>query len=72
MTDRNILPGSFRPGHYDLVLNDLEFSNWTYNGVVTYGTYPSSAKRELSGSRLGSAEVGREDAGWLTCSKHYW
>lgn len=37
MEDRNILPGQFKPGHYDLVLKDLEFTGWTYSGTVTYG-----------------------------------
>lgn len=38
--DRNILPDSFKAVHYDLSLTDLDFSSWTYNGVVTYGLVP--------------------------------
>lgn len=35
MEDRNILPVSFGARHYDLVLTELDFTNWTYNGSVT-------------------------------------
>ncbi|KAK3689171.1 peptidase family M1-domain-containing protein [Podospora appendiculata] len=35
MADRDILPGAFRPRHYDLVITDLDFKNWTYKGTVT-------------------------------------
>lgn len=35
MSDRDILPDHFKPVHYDLVLKDLDFSNWTYTGTVT-------------------------------------
>ena len=34
MTDRDILPDYFKPVHYDLVIRDLDFSNWTYKGTV--------------------------------------
>lgn len=36
MADRNVLPDYFKPAHYDLVLTDLDFKNWAYNGSVTY------------------------------------
>ncbi|CAN8103915.1 unnamed protein product [Discula destructiva] len=35
MDDRNVLPAHFKAGHYDLVLTDLDFNNWTYNGSVS-------------------------------------
>jgi hypothetical protein len=34
MADRDILPGNFKPSHYDLALTELEFDNWTYQGNV--------------------------------------
>lgn len=34
MADRDILPDSFKPRHYDLLIKDLDFNNWTYNGTV--------------------------------------
>lgn len=36
MADRNILPDHFKVIHYDIVLTDLDFKNWTYDGTVTY------------------------------------
>lgn len=35
MADRDILPDTFKPVHYDLAIKDLDFANWTYNGSVT-------------------------------------
>ncbi len=34
MTDRDILPDNFKPVHYDLVIKDLDFKNWSYKGTV--------------------------------------
>ncbi|KAL2258866.1 hypothetical protein VTK26DRAFT_7650 [Humicola hyalothermophila] len=34
MTDRDILPDNFKPVHYDLVIRDLDFKNWSYKGTV--------------------------------------
>ncbi|KAL2150396.1 hypothetical protein VTH82DRAFT_6959 [Thermothelomyces myriococcoides] len=34
MTDRDILPDTFKPVHYDLLITDLDFSNWSYRGSV--------------------------------------
>ncbi|KAK3900207.1 peptidase family M1-domain-containing protein [Staphylotrichum tortipilum] len=34
MTDRDILPDNFKPGHYDLVIKDLDFEKWSYTGTV--------------------------------------
>jgi hypothetical protein len=34
MADRDILPDSFKPVHYDLIIKDLDFKTWTYNGTV--------------------------------------
>ncbi|KAK0648335.1 peptidase family M1-domain-containing protein [Cercophora newfieldiana] len=34
MADRDILPDHFKPVHYDLVIKDLDFKTWTYNGTV--------------------------------------
>jgi aminopeptidase N len=34
MADRDILPDNFKPAHYDLVIKDLDFKTWTYNGTV--------------------------------------
>ncbi|KAK0624250.1 peptidase family M1-domain-containing protein [Immersiella caudata] len=34
MADRDILPDNFKPVHYDLVIKDLDFKAWTYNGTV--------------------------------------
>jgi len=34
MTDRDILPDTFKPAHYDLVITDLDFNNWSYKGSV--------------------------------------
>lgn len=36
MADRNVLPDQFKPVNYDLVLKDLDFEKWSYNGSVTY------------------------------------
>lgn len=36
MADRNILPDHVKVEHYDIVLTDLDFEKWTYNGSVTY------------------------------------
>lgn len=36
MADRDILPGTVKPVHYDLLLTDLEFKDWTYKGTVKY------------------------------------
>ncbi|EPE07584.1 aminopeptidase 2 [Ophiostoma piceae UAMH 11346] len=33
-TDRDILPGNFKPSHYDLTIQDLDFQKWSYSGVV--------------------------------------
>lgn len=35
MADRDILPDNFKPSHYDLVIKDLDFGNWSYKGTVT-------------------------------------
>ena len=35
MADRDILPGFFKPSHYNLSISRLEFKTWTYQGVVT-------------------------------------
>jgi hypothetical protein len=34
MTDRDILPDTFKPAHYDLVIKDLDLKNWFYKGTV--------------------------------------
>lgn len=34
MADRDILPDSFKPVHYDLVIKNLDFKNWSYTGTV--------------------------------------
>jgi hypothetical protein len=34
MTDRDILPDTFKPAHYDLVIKDLDLKNWSYKGTV--------------------------------------
>ena len=39
MTDRDILPDNFKPVHYDLVIKDLDFENWSYQGTVRYATH---------------------------------
>lgn len=36
MADRNILPDHIKVDHYDIVLTNLDFANWRYNGSVTY------------------------------------
>lgn len=36
MGDRNILPDHIKVNHYDIVLTNLDFKKWTYNGSVTY------------------------------------
>lgn len=36
MGDRNILPDHIKVDHYDIVLTNLDFNKWTYNGSVTY------------------------------------
>ncbi|CAK7233428.1 hypothetical protein SEUCBS140593_008598 [Sporothrix eucalyptigena] len=33
-SDRDILPGNFKPSHYDLTITDLDFANWTFKGTV--------------------------------------
>lgn len=38
--DRNILPDYFKAAHYDLSLTDLDFTSWTFNGLVTYAVVP--------------------------------
>lgn len=48
MADRNVLPDHFRPAHYDLVLKDLDFKNWSYNGSVTYGKVCPAIRRTPS------------------------
>ena len=39
MTDRDILPDNFKPVHYDLVIKDLNFENWSYKGTVRCATH---------------------------------
>ncbi|KAK0609929.1 peptidase family M1-domain-containing protein [Bombardia bombarda] len=34
MADRDILPDSFKPAHYELVIKDLDFEKWAYKGTV--------------------------------------
>jgi hypothetical protein len=34
MADRDILPDVFQPSHYDLLIKDLNFDDWTYTGTV--------------------------------------
>lgn len=69
MGDRNILPGHFRPSHYDLVLTDLEFKNWTYNGSVTYANItPPSPRLKAQGSLRGLRGC---DAKLTMCPQHY-
>lgn len=34
MTDRDILPDTFKPAHYDLAIKDIDFKNWSYKGSV--------------------------------------
>lgn len=40
MGDRDLLPDSFKAGHYDLKLTNLDFKDWSYNGSVTYDILP--------------------------------
>lgn len=40
MADRNILPDHFKVHHYGIVLTDLDFAKWIYNGSVTYAQLP--------------------------------
>lgn len=40
MGDRDLLPDTFKAGHYDLKITNLDFKDWSYNGSVTYGTLP--------------------------------
>lgn len=40
MGDRDLLPDSFKAGHYDLKLTNLDFKDWSYNGSVTYAILP--------------------------------
>lgn len=34
MTDRDTLPGIFKPSHYDLSISSLNFDDWSYKGQV--------------------------------------
>lgn len=34
MADRDILPDTLKPSHYNLSLRELEFQDWTYKGTV--------------------------------------
>lgn len=34
-SDRDILPGNFKPSHYDLTITDLDFTRWSFKGTVT-------------------------------------
>lgn len=43
MGDRDLLPDSFKAGHYDLKLTNLDFKDWSYNGSVTYAILPLMA-----------------------------
>lgn len=43
MGDRDLLPDSFKAGHYDLKLTNLDFKDWSYNGSVTYAILPLTA-----------------------------
>lgn len=36
MADRDILPGNFKPEHYDLSIFNIQFNDWTYSGQVKY------------------------------------
>ncbi|EON96044.1 putative peptidase family m1 protein [Phaeoacremonium minimum UCRPA7] len=47
MADREILPDNFRPQHYDLVLTDLNFAEWTYKGTVIINGPFQKATKEI-------------------------
>jgi hypothetical protein len=36
MADRETLPDNIKPIHYALSISDLDFSAWSYKGLVTY------------------------------------
>ncbi|KAI1325932.1 peptidase family M1 [Xylariaceae sp. FL0255] len=35
MADRDILPGTVKPSHYDLSISSMNFNDWSYQGQVT-------------------------------------
>lgn len=47
MGDRDLLPDSFKAGHYDLKLTNIDFKDWSYNGSVTYAILPLTASLPL-------------------------
>ncbi|KAF5602346.1 glutamyl aminopeptidase [Fusarium pseudocircinatum] len=47
MTDRDVLPDNVKPKHYDLSLRDLEFTNWTYKGIVTIDSEITKPTKEI-------------------------
>ncbi|KAK3299624.1 peptidase family M1-domain-containing protein [Chaetomium fimeti] len=47
MTDRDILPDTFKPVHYDLVIKDLDFKSWSYKGSVRIDGELVKATKEI-------------------------
>lgn len=48
MPDRDILPDTVKPKHYDLFLYNIELSeNWTYDGLVTIELEVKQSTREI-------------------------
>ncbi|KAF2397077.1 aminopeptidase [Trichodelitschia bisporula] len=47
MSDRDVLPAAVKPTHYALSISNLEFKNWTYQGVVRIDLDIKSAGTEV-------------------------
>lgn len=46
-TDRDVLPGVFKPSHYDLTITDLDFTNWSFKGRVVINGELKSSTNEI-------------------------
>ncbi|KAI1506145.1 peptidase family M1 [Biscogniauxia marginata] len=47
MADRDILPSTVTPSHYDLSISSLNFKDWTYEGRVAIGVSIAQPTKEI-------------------------
>ncbi|KAI1341791.1 peptidase family M1 [Xylariaceae sp. FL0016] len=47
MADRDILPATVKPSHYDLAISGLKFDDWTYQGQVTIDISIQESLKEI-------------------------
>lgn len=47
MADRDVLPSTVTPSHYDLSISELKFADWSYSGQVTIDVSVTEPTKEM-------------------------